>query len=226
MSVPVATTATIRWIDRRWFIRALEIFPGGVTWFVLLAPIILSLFVPVWVAYFIIAFDLYWMVKSFRLSMNLIRGYRKLHQSQRVDWVERLNWLRDPHKYLAHNELAIKELAQRHPEVLSAIWWRDTPARKRYRLLKEEQGGLAQLAAHERVILPPDEIYHVVMLATFNESLDILEPSVRSLTEVDYALNRIILVLAYEERGGAADRRQCSQHSSSAMVSSLLWLWR
>jgi hypothetical protein len=42
----------------------------------------------------------------------------------------------------------------------------------------------------------------VAMFATYNESIDILEPSVKSLTEVDYPAKQIILVVAYEERGG------------------------
>jgi cellulose synthase/poly-beta-1,6-N-acetylglucosamine synthase-like glycosyltransferase len=189
-------------IDRRWFIRFLEIFPGAVTWLTLSAPIVLSLLQPIWVAYFIIAFDLYWMVKSFRMSTNLIRGYRKLHASQRVNWSERLNWVRDPNTYLAQNTHAMEQFAVKHPEVLSKVWWRETSARKKYRVLNEEHEGLVQLAAHDRINLNPDDIYHVVMLATYNESMDILEPSVRSLTEVDYPLDRLMLVIAYEERGG------------------------
>jgi hypothetical protein len=75
-SVPAAArTAAMRFIDERWFIRLLEIVPGAVTWLTLLLPIILSLLEPVWVAYFIIGFDLYWMVKSFRLTSSGATGH-------------------------------------------------------------------------------------------------------------------------------------------------------
>jgi len=57
-------------VDRPWMIRILETLPGGVTWLTLLLPIILSFISPVAVAYFIIAFDLYWTVKSFHISFS------------------------------------------------------------------------------------------------------------------------------------------------------------
>jgi hypothetical protein len=202
MSNTVAETATVSWVDQRWFVRLLEIFPGAVTWLTLLAPIVLSLVRPVWVAYFIIAFDLYWMIKSFRLSINLVRGYRRLHQAQRVDWNGRLDWLRDPGNYIAQNNDAMRQLVQKHPEVLQRFWLRNTPARQQYRLLKEEQVSLAEVNGHKGVSLHPDELYHAVVLATYNESMDTLEPSVRALTEVDFPLDQLMLVIAYEERGG------------------------
>jgi hypothetical protein len=50
--------------------------------------------------------------------------------------------------------------------------------------------------------MDPDQIFHAVILATFNEDMDILEPSVRTLTEVDFPTKKLMLVIAYEERGG------------------------
>ena len=50
---------------------------------------------------------------------------------------------------------------------------------------------------------PADALYHVVIIATYKEELDILEPTIESLTQVEYPLDRIILVLATEERDRA-----------------------
>jgi hypothetical protein len=61
---------------------------------------------------------------------------------------------------------------------------------------------LEALVPAQEALLDPDKLYHAVVLATYNESIDILEPSVRSLTEVDFPLEQIMLVIAYEERGG------------------------
>ncbi len=201
MSVAKATVTTSI-LDKHWLIRMLEIFPGAVTWLTLTLPIFLSLVRPVWVAYFIIAFDLYWMIKSFRLSVNLIRGYRRLHLAQVTGWKTRLDWLRDVNTYIVQNNGAILGLTKAHPEVLQRLWVRDTTTRKHYRELLEDQSKLAQIKAHARVNLDPDQLYHAVVLATFNESIDILEPSVRSLTEVDFPPKQLMLVIAYEERGG------------------------
>jgi hypothetical protein len=198
-----ATAVPKQLVDRRWFIRLAEIFPGAVTWLTLLLPVLLSLVRPVWVAYFIIAFDLYWMIKSFRLSVNLVRGYRRLHLAQKVDWNARLEWLKAPLAYLQQTQAELADLTAKHPEVMRKLWWRDTAARKHYRALKASEEQLRVLVDHKRTILDPDKLYHAVILATYNESIDILEPSVRAMTEVDFPLEQLMLVIAYEERGGA-----------------------
>ena len=203
MSVPLAAKPVpVRVIDQPWFTRMLEVVPGAVTWVVLLLPVLLSLVQPVWVAYFIIAYDLYWMVKSFRLSVNLIRGYKALHAAQRVNWNERLEWVRKPHKFLDQTIAQMEHLARVSPEV-TRLWWWSTPARRRYERLKLDRDKLQGLVEHESVLMNPDDIYHAVILATYNESMDTLEPSVRSLTKVDFPAKKLMLVIAYEERGGA-----------------------
>lgn len=202
MNDEVAPGGQVRWTDQRWFIRLLEIFPGAVTWLTLLGPIAISLVQPVIVAYFIIAFDLYWMIKSFRLSVFLVRGYRRLDLAQRIDWNGRLEGLKNAAKLGEEADEEAMRLAGQHPEVLSRFWWRTSKPRRRYRELMRERERLADLAAREHVLLDPSKIYQAAMLATYNESMDILEPSVKSLTEVDFPAKQLILVIAYEERGG------------------------
>jgi cellulose synthase/poly-beta-1,6-N-acetylglucosamine synthase-like glycosyltransferase len=48
----------------------------------------------------------------------------------------------------------------------------------------------------------PSEVIHAVMVATYNESRDILEPTIQAVLDSNYDKKKIILVLAYEERGG------------------------
>src|SRR5215469_1365870 len=109
--MPLAKDVPVkRIIDQRWFTRMLEIIPGTITWLTLLLPIILSFTTPVIVAYFIIAFDLYWMAKSFRLSVNLLRGYGHMHRAAKVDWNQRLDWVRNPDKYIAENNAELVNL--------------------------------------------------------------------------------------------------------------------
>jgi hypothetical protein len=151
------------------------------------------------------------MIKSFRLSVNLIRGYRALHAAQKVDWNHRLDWVRDPERYMAENEAEMSRLAARHTEVLRRWWWRETSARRKYELLRADRDRLAMIASHKSTNLNPDGIYHVVLLATFNESLDTLEPSVKSLTQVNYPTKQMMLVIAYEERGGDQTERNATE---------------
>ncbi|MFH0923784.1 MAG: hypothetical protein V1825_03545, partial [Candidatus Falkowbacteria bacterium] len=71
--------------DRKIY-RALEIFPGFLSWTTLLSLLILSYFQPVWVAYFIIAFDVYWLLRVVYLAIHLIASYRRLKNNVKIDW--------------------------------------------------------------------------------------------------------------------------------------------
>lgn len=46
----------------------------------------LSYFKPVWVAYFLIAFDVYWLLQVIYMALYLISSYRKVQQNVHVDW--------------------------------------------------------------------------------------------------------------------------------------------
>lgn len=176
------------WLDSRWFQRLLEIFPGALSWTFLSMPIILSLLHPVWVAYFIIAFDLFWLIKSFRLAVNLIRGYNRLHQAQLVDWPAELNGLYDIPKHIAQLQTTYKSLPR-------------TSVKRPY--VDQQLAQWMDLAERQATILDPKEIYNAVIVATYNESLDILEPSIQALSESEYDMSKLILIIAYEQRGGA-----------------------
>ena len=49
--------------------RALEIIPGSLTWGTLIGMIILSFFLPLWMAIFIIVFDIYWITKALYVTL-------------------------------------------------------------------------------------------------------------------------------------------------------------
>jgi hypothetical protein len=192
----------VRYYDRHWFTRAMEILPGSITWLTLLLPILLSLIYPIAVAYFIIAYDLYWTIKSFRMSGNLIRGYRRLHVAQSIDWNGRLEQLRHLEMSSKAIDDALAAMRAAHPGVENVWSLVDRSLKAQYRGLLGEKVRVAELAKRAEMIMDPTQIYHAVVLATYNESMDTLHPSVKSLTEVDFSLKQIMLVVAYEERGG------------------------
>jgi hypothetical protein len=66
--------------------RALEILPGAFSWFTLLILLFLSYIKPVWVAYFIIAFGVYWLLLVVYLGIHLLVSYRKMKINMSVDW--------------------------------------------------------------------------------------------------------------------------------------------
>ena len=75
--------------------RALEIFPGLLAWATLIGMVLASYFIPVYAAFFIIIFDLYWLIKTVFLSLHLRANHKRMREHMNTDWHERLsrlNW--------------------------------------------------------------------------------------------------------------------------------------
>ncbi|MBN2884591.1 glycosyltransferase family 2 protein [Patescibacteria group bacterium] len=71
--------------------RFFEILPGFLSYSTLFALIIFSYFQPVWVAFFIIAFDVYWLLLVVYLALYLITAYYKMKKNSAIDWRARCN---------------------------------------------------------------------------------------------------------------------------------------
>ncbi len=66
--------------------RGLEMIPGVFSLGTLILLIVFSYFKPVWVAYFLIAFDVYWLLQVIYLALYLVSSYRKVQRNIKVDW--------------------------------------------------------------------------------------------------------------------------------------------
>ncbi len=75
--------------------RRLEFIPGILVWTTFAAVIILSFIRPYWAIVFIIAFDLYWMLRIFYLLVYLLTSYKRLKENIKIDWMNRLRDLPD-----------------------------------------------------------------------------------------------------------------------------------
>jgi hypothetical protein len=58
--------------------------------------------------------------------------------------------------------------------------------------------------------LMPDDLIHAIIIATYNESREVLEPTIQSVVDSLYDMKQVILVLAYEERGGERVEQQAN----------------
>lgn len=67
--------------------RLLEILPGFASWTIILSPIWGSLLAPIFLAYFILFFDIYWFYKSYSLVVNAYRGAKKIREAEKEDWL-------------------------------------------------------------------------------------------------------------------------------------------
>ena len=160
--------------------RFFEILPAVLSYIILVAPILLSLIDPLWGALFVVLFIITWFVKAIGISFRTLQGYGRMERSKTVDWRRRLDDLENP-------EAAFERFKEKKP--------RGIGEQEHFRKLKA-------FAASESS-LKPSQFYNAVIVATYNESREVLEPTIKTLIESNYDVkHNMIFILGYEERGG------------------------
>ncbi|MFC1663276.1 hypothetical protein ACFL04_03900 [Patescibacteria group bacterium] len=123
--------------------RALEMIPGFLVWSTFILAILLSFIKPLWVIYFIIIFDLFWLVRVIYILAYLVMAFVRFQNAKKKDWL--------------------------------------------------------------KICLLPDyrsnysELYHLVILPTYKEDINILRTSFDCLAKTNYPKDKFIIVLACEE---------------------------
>ncbi len=70
--------------------RIHEIIPGAILWTVFIASLVLSFIRPLWVIFFIIAFDLLWLFRIVYFIILVIYSWRRFRQDNKVNWLQKL----------------------------------------------------------------------------------------------------------------------------------------
>lgn len=166
-------------LRRNFFYRFFEIVPGFCSLTVVLLMPILSLINSSWAAFYVLFVICLVFVRGLAVLVNSWLGYWTLKQSMLVDWQQRL-----------------ADLEQ------NTVFHQDG---KEYgfseHLKRIETFKLDSLA------IRPSQVYHLIIIAAYNETLEVLEPTIQSLQNSSYDQQKFIICLAYEERGGAAMER-------------------
>jgi cellulose synthase/poly-beta-1,6-N-acetylglucosamine synthase-like glycosyltransferase len=161
--------------------RFFEMLPGMISWSILLLPFVLSLINPSLTIGFILAYLLMWFTKSAVLTMRSLQGFRKLGIQQRLPWRRMFEELAS-----GKTKKTDKDIPSWHYEALRRIDKSPTPVKAK-------------------------DILHAVIIATYNESREVLEPTIQSVMKSDFDMSKVIVVLAYEERGGPDVEEQAEQ---------------
>ncbi|MBU0540416.1 glycosyltransferase family 2 protein [Patescibacteria group bacterium] len=69
-----------------WKTRGLEILPGALVWTTLILSVVLSFIRPLWVVYFVIVFDLYWLFRVTYFIPFMFVSWFRYHRNTRKDW--------------------------------------------------------------------------------------------------------------------------------------------
>ena len=161
--------------------RFFEMLPAILSYGTLLLMVVLSVISPVAASIFLFLVIISLLVKAVGIAIRTIQGSSIMLKAQEVNWYKRLESLQNPKKSYAE----IKNLHK------NEFQWKD--------YLNE----LKYISRHSTDFPKPSDIYNAIIIATYNESYDILQPTVQSVLDTTYSNDRIILVIAYEERGGA-----------------------
>jgi hypothetical protein len=186
--------------------RFLEVIPGTLTWFTIIGMFVFSIIFPIWVAIFVIAFDVYWIFRTIFITTYSVIAYRKLEKGKRIDWWERCQNTMDLEGYQKMISERIKSMKKSLKEI--ALF-------KERKIVKKEIGNQKKLSKEiknlkkiENEILDWRNILHVVLLPTAGESAEIIEPAIQSIANSSFPKEQIIILLATEERENKEQREE------------------
>jgi len=70
-----------------WERRIYEIIPGALVWFTIIASVILSFIRPLWVVYFVIVYDLYWLFRVAYYMPFVLSSWWTYRRDNKLDWL-------------------------------------------------------------------------------------------------------------------------------------------
>src|SRR6266540_5018740 len=161
--------------------RFFEILPGVLSWTALFLPLVLSLINVTVAAIFVLIYLLINFTRAVAAAVRALHGYSVLRKHQKLDWTQ------------LNAELQAGEVAD--AQAIRPRWHYD---------------NLLRLSVQPMQI-KPDEVLHAVIVATYNEAREVLEPTIQSILASEYNMKQVIFILAYEERGGERVEQQSKE---------------
>ena len=162
--------------------RFLEILPGLISYGAIILLFLLSWLNPVLGSIYLFAIIASTLVKAVAIAYRTIQGYGVIKRASRVDWRKRLEELETPHD--SYERLRDDDNKSYHFE--------------------EHLENLKMMSVMEKEYPKPSKIHHAVIMTAYDEGIEVLDPSIEAVKNSTFPNERIIFVLAYEERGGEA----------------------
>ncbi len=160
--------------------RFFEILPAFLSFGAIILMFLLSFFSPFLASLYLLTIITTLFVKAIGIAYRMITGHFQIEKAQKVDWNKRLNELENAEKSLytlknqGNNEYEFKN----HLRNLNDI--RENPAN----------------------FPSPSKVKNAVIIAAYNESYEVIQPTIQSVLSSNYDTKNLLIFLAYEERGG------------------------
>lgn len=169
--------------------RFLEVMPGLISYVAILLLFILSWVNPILATIYLFIVVATISVKAVGVAYRTVQGYEVMKRAEKVNWQRRLKDLENPRE--AFERLRNTSLESYNAEI--------------------HLQNLRMLATLNEDFPHPQEIYHIVIMTAYDEGMEIMEPSILAVKNTTFPNERIIFVLAYEERGGEAIEKTVKQ---------------
>ena len=162
--------------------RFFERVPAIISYGAIIALVVLSIVSPVLAAAYLLVVILSMFIKIFGITYHMIVGRSRMDKVSVLNWSKRLADLEDP-------TASYDRLSSRRG--LNEVG------------LSQHLENLRLMAAAEDGFFPkPFQVYNALIIPAYNEPYDVIEPALRSVIDTTYDKKRMIVVFAYEERGG------------------------
>lgn len=162
--------------------RFFELLPALISYGMLLLLIVLSLISPLAAAVYLLLIITSMLVKAAGIAVHTIVGHNRLEKAQNINWHRRLMQLENP-----------KNNYEQERNVRSSGY-----------VFSIHKDNLRLVAEDPDLFPKPSELYNAVIVAAYNESYEVLKPTLQAVASTTYDNKKLIVVLAYEARGGKA----------------------
>ncbi len=160
--------------------RLFEMLPAFLSYGALILFVVLSLISPIFASIYLLLIISTMLVKAVGIAFRTIQGRNRLESAQKVDWSSRLADLENP----GESYDVMRNSKSRMFNISTHI------------------ENLRQIAADPVSFPKPSQIYNAIIVATYNESYEVIAPTIQSFINSTYDNKKIILVYGYEQRGG------------------------
>ena len=161
--------------------RFFEMVPGLMSWGALVLLVVLAVINPWLCAIYLLLIFATTLMRAVGVAYHTLRGSKRLHEAQKLDWHSRLSGLEAP-------------------ETIDLSPFRHSQAYFDQQYVRRIERMLANPGHYPK----PSELYNAVIIPMYNETFEVLDGTVAEVSRGSYENKQLIIVIAYEERGGQA----------------------
>ena len=160
--------------------RFFEILPAFLSFGAIILMFILSAFSPFLASLYLLTIITTLLVKAIGIAYRMITGHLQIEKAQKVDWNKRLEDLNNAEKSL----YTLKNQVNNEYE------------------FKNHLRNLNDIGENPANFPSPSKVKNAVIIAAYNESYEVIQPTIQSVLSSNYDAKNLLIFLAYEERGG------------------------